>query len=201
MNLLNDDLINVIEEAVESAEQSILIISPYIKYTTATRVVHTIKNKSIKLRVLTLPPGEEYITGATDLEAILTLQANGFEIKMLPSLHAKIYLFDEKRLFIGSANFTNKGLGLAKEPNKEIIMEKRPSLEELALITNEFWNHEEVRPIDYYKGFEKQVKKLQERYSLSLNKQISEINFEFEKAFQKYSPHEELLIKLRERNN
>ena len=35
-------------------------------------------------------------------------------------LHAKTYIFDNKRCFIGSANLTNKGLNLNKGGNYEI---------------------------------------------------------------------------------
>jgi hypothetical protein len=198
MNLLHEDLTSVIESAVKGAQKSILIVSPYIKYKTAARIIDIVKNKELKLKILTLPPGEEYITGATDLEAILALQDNGFEIKMLPSLHAKIYLIDEKRVFIGSANFTNKGLGLAKEPNKEIIIEENMSQEYIELIMNEFWNHEEVRAIDYYKGFEAKVKNLQDIYR-SVRVQLDKIKLDFENEFPTYAPHEELLIKLKEK--
>ncbi|MDR7076104.1 phosphatidylserine/phosphatidylglycerophosphate/cardiolipin synthase-like enzyme [Neobacillus niacini] len=83
---------------------------------------------------------------------------------MLPFLHAKIYLIDEIRLFIGSANFTNRGLALAMEANKEIIIEKRANQEDLTLIMNDFWNHEEVLSIDYFKDFKEQIIKLQNKY-------------------------------------
>jgi hypothetical protein len=67
MKLLTEELFKVIEEAVASAKRSILIVSPYIKKETAYRIVNIVKNKSLELKLLTLPPGKEYITGATDL--------------------------------------------------------------------------------------------------------------------------------------
>ncbi|WP_045521343.1 phospholipase D family protein [Neobacillus niacini] len=198
MSLLNEDLHTVIENAVKEAQHSVLIVSPYIKYNTAARIVNIVKNKNLDLKILTLPPGEEYITGATDLEAILTLQTYGFKIKMLPYLHAKLYLIDEKCLFIGSANFTNRGLGLAKEANKEILIEKRANHVDLTLIRNDFWNHEEVRSIDYFKDFKEQIIKLQDKYG-SMSEQLKAVHRDFNITFKPYSPHEELLIKLKEK--
>ena len=84
------------------------------------RLISLLKNKNLYLKFLTLTPGEEYITGATDLNAIMALQDFGFEVRMLPFLHAKIYIIDNKTLMLGSANFTNRGLGLGKTQNREI---------------------------------------------------------------------------------
>jgi phosphatidylserine/phosphatidylglycerophosphate/cardiolipin synthase-like enzyme len=116
---------------------------------------------------------------------------------MLPSLHAKIYLIDEITLIFGSANFTNKGIGLANKPNKEIIIKKRANQEDLTTVRNEFWNHEEVRTIYQYEDFEEQVRILQSKYGLLLNQQIKEINSDFERIFRKSFPHEEQLIRLK----
>ncbi|MDR7076105.1 hypothetical protein J2Y03_001108 [Neobacillus niacini] len=48
MNLLNEDLITVIEDAVKGARHSVLIVSPYIKYDTAVRIVDILKNKNLE---------------------------------------------------------------------------------------------------------------------------------------------------------
>ncbi|WP_077212424.1 phospholipase D-like domain-containing protein [Bacillus dakarensis] len=198
MNLLTEDLIEVITKSAEKAQKSIFIVSPYIKEQTAHEIIKVMGNKNLDLKLVTLPPGEEYITGATDLEAILALQENGFDIKMLPYLHAKVYMFDDKTLFLGSANFTNKGLGLAKDSNKEILIEKSVTKEEVHTIKSEFWESEEGRSITEYTGLEEQIRNIRDQFS-ELITDLNKINRAIEEINQRRSPHEELLNRLKDK--
>lgn len=200
MELQTNKLYGVLQAAVSSANKSLLIISPYIKLNVAEKIIDLIKNKNVDLKLLTLPPGKEYVSGATDIEAIIALRNHGFVIKMLPSLHAKIYLIDDNHLLLGSANFTNKGLGCSDHPNKEILLEKKASKEEIDIITSELWNHEEVRMIEQYTDFEERVRALMAKYETSLKKQLTVINDEFIKEFGPFTPHEKLLKMLKDNN-
>ncbi|MDF2650076.1 MAG: hypothetical protein K0Q73_5881 [Paenibacillus sp.] len=78
---------------MKRAEHEVFIVSPYV---TKEVVAHFIKqNKKVStlnLRFVTRPPGIDYVTGATDPEALLLLQQAGFKIRMLPKLHAKLYV-------------------------------------------------------------------------------------------------------------
>lgn len=198
MELQTNNLYGVLQAAVSSANKSLLIISPYIKLNVAEKIIDLVRGKDLDLKLLTLPPGEEYVSGATDLGAIIALRNHGFEIKMLPSLHAKIYLIDDNHLLLGSANFTNKGLGFGEDPNKEILLEKKASKAESDMITSEMWNHEEVRMIDQYTDFEERVRALMAKYETSLKKQLDLIEDDFIKEFGPFTPHEKLLKMLKD---
>lgn len=200
MNIYHEDLSEFVEAAVSSAKKSVLIVSPYIKSKIASKIINLVKSKGLNLQLLTLPPGEEYITGATDLNAILDLQNNGFEIRMLPFLHAKVYLVDGEVLLLGSANFTNKGMGLSVEPNKEILIEKKATEDELENIMNKLWNHEEHIRLNQYNDFETKARMLIDKYKELYQGEIQQIKKGFDTIFSTITPHERLLKTLQDGN-
>lgn len=61
----------------------------------------------------------DFIRGASDLNALRECISNGYQIKALANLHAKIYQIDEDVIFTGSANLTGKGLALVNDGNLE----------------------------------------------------------------------------------
>lgn len=203
MNLITENIFEKLENAFKRAKRSITIISPYVKEKPVQRLISLLENNNLELKFLTLTPGEEYFNGATDLNAIMALKDFGFEIKMLPLLHAKIYIIDNKTLMLGSANFTNRGLGLGKTQNEEIIIEKRATQDEIAAIKNHFWENEEVVSISEYEDFEEKIKKIKEMYSENYENTIEpfnrEVRDEFKKEFPPKSPHVKLLNILKDR--
>lgn len=58
-------------------------------------------------------------SGASDITAIRTLLDYGCTVKALSSLHAKIVIIDDEEVFLGSANYTGRGLGLVDSSNLE----------------------------------------------------------------------------------
>ncbi|WP_462178374.1 phospholipase D-like domain-containing protein [Pseudoalteromonas gelatinilytica] len=61
----------------------------------------------------------DFLTGASDLETIKTALNEGYTVKALSNLHAKIYQIDDDLIFNGSANLTGKGLSIVSESNYE----------------------------------------------------------------------------------
>ena len=62
---------------------------------------------------------QDFIAGASSIDAIRTCLNNGYKVKALNNLHAKIYQIDQNIIFTGSANLTGKGLALVDEGNLE----------------------------------------------------------------------------------
>jgi len=62
---------------------------------------------------------QDFIAGASDISAIRTCLNNGYQVKALSNLHAKIYQIDRDIIFTGSANLTGKGLSLVEHDNLE----------------------------------------------------------------------------------
>lgn len=65
---------------------------------------------------------DDIAKGSTDFSVIEFCRSQGWSVFIRFDLHAKTYIVDRKRGFIGSANVTNKGLGLTAHRNMEMGM-------------------------------------------------------------------------------
>jgi phosphatidylserine/phosphatidylglycerophosphate/cardiolipin synthase-like enzyme len=72
---------------------------------------------------------KDFIDGASSFEAVRLAVMAGYNVKLLPNLHAKIYQIDEDIIFTGSANMTGKGLSLVENSNLEACTRITSSLE------------------------------------------------------------------------
>lgn len=61
----------------------------------------------------------DFVQGASELEALRKCIEQGYSVKALSNLHAKIYQIDKDKIFTGSANLTGKGLALVGSSNLE----------------------------------------------------------------------------------
>ncbi|MGO3407692.1 phospholipase D-like domain-containing protein [Marinomonas sp.] len=61
----------------------------------------------------------DFAKGASDLNVLRDCINNGYQVKALVNLHAKIYQIDQDTIFNGSANLTGKGLALVNNSNLE----------------------------------------------------------------------------------
>jgi hypothetical protein len=101
---------------IEEAVSSLVISSPYIGRGPCDRIL-AIKSKTQRIKpfsilLLTDLSRNTLLSGATDVSAICDM-AEAFpqmEVRFLPSIHAKVYIADEKLAVITSANMTNGGL-------------------------------------------------------------------------------------------
>lgn len=118
MELLKNNLEQELFKHIEMCEENTIIISPFISFNIAEKFVQIIKDKNIDCKVITRFERKAFIEKASSLEALKLLIENGVEIFALKELHSKAYLIDLKRCFVGSANFTNKGLN----KNHELLL-------------------------------------------------------------------------------
>lgn len=101
---------------MRSAETEILVATPYIKTTEARWVCRTVmgshRKGTPKIRVLTDLRSDSVLSGALDVEALMTFCdfGPGGAVITLPRLHSKVYLADAKAAIVGSANLTPAGL-------------------------------------------------------------------------------------------
>lgn len=111
-----------VEDACLQARQGVLFVSPFIKRGALRRLTDMVpKNVPLTVIVRFLPI--DIASGVTDPEIVADLLARAnTRVLAQPSLHAKIYRIDG-RLFVGSANLTNKALGWSQAANIEILIE------------------------------------------------------------------------------
>lgn len=101
---------------IKQVRSSLVISSPYIGREPCSRIL-AIKSSSeeanqLSILLLTDLSRNTLLSGATDVSAICDL-VNTFrhmEIRFLPSIHAKVYVADDKIAVITSANMTKGGL-------------------------------------------------------------------------------------------
>ncbi|MEK4284199.1 phospholipase D-like domain-containing protein [Ureibacillus sp. FSL K6-0165] len=69
-----------------------------------------VKNKNLYCKIITRFERKAFIEKSSSLEALKLLIENNVQILALKDLHSKVYLIDGEKCFVGSANFTTKGL-------------------------------------------------------------------------------------------
>jgi hypothetical protein len=93
-------------EAVKLGVGDLLIVSPFIKEATARRLTVG----ASRVRVLTRFNEQHYLEGVADLSALRHLLRVGASVRGVKNLHAKLYVFGNKRIILTSANLTEAAL-------------------------------------------------------------------------------------------
>ena len=108
-----------------------VIISPYITTSVARDLL---SETSSNVTIITNWSEINLLQGISDLDLYNYCQSKGIELRVLSSLHAKLYLIGAN-LWIGSANLTSKGMQLALNSNDECMtVIENPSTDALASI-------------------------------------------------------------------
>lgn len=116
----NQDNLDKLIEAVQSAASEILICSAWIRSETMSRlfndeVRNKLKSGEVKLRVI-VRLGEAIDVKITNPEVFNLVQELNGEIKYHRKLHAKLYAVDDTFAMIGSFNLTGGGFGNEQRP-------------------------------------------------------------------------------------
>lgn len=111
---------NVVARELNKAEDEIVLISAFITKRGIEWFENQIKSKNIKCTIIVRWKGSDLLSGVSDLVSYKIAKKNGWQLKILDDLHAKIICIDRKYLFIGSPNLTGHGMSLVPAANKEI---------------------------------------------------------------------------------
>jgi hypothetical protein len=98
----------VIQEATTADRTEVHVVCPFIKMRAAKRLLAGKRPELI--RVVTRFHLGEMCDGVSDTEALRLLLENGAKIRGVRNLHAKLYLFGDKRAIVTSANLTEAAL-------------------------------------------------------------------------------------------
>lgn len=116
------DIKQTIIEELEYTQSSICIISAFVKVD-SLRFVEEHLAQSVKRKTLLVRfRREDIINGATDFEIGNFCMENGWDLYFHADLHSKIYVYDNDRAMIGSANLTSVGIGLDRGVNIESVV-------------------------------------------------------------------------------
>jgi phosphatidylserine/phosphatidylglycerophosphate/cardiolipin synthase-like enzyme len=114
--------------ALEDCKADLSVSSPYVG-----RYLHNVVAKlehNISLTLLTRTLLADFATRSSDLEAVHPLAVRSGGVLSLSSLHAKVYVIDNKRALITSANATLSGMYRNRECGFEI--KRRDDVQRLA---------------------------------------------------------------------
>jgi hypothetical protein len=87
--LLGDSLSTTFIKEVEKCKKSITIISPYITMDAVKQLIKKLPT-NLNFKIVTQPPGIDYIIGSVEIDALQVLENKGFSLLYLHNLHAKI---------------------------------------------------------------------------------------------------------------
>lgn len=117
--IISSEMETFLTNLLSKCEKEVNIITAFCKVSTLQFVDENLATKKIRKRILVRFLPSDIIAGATDKEIYAYCLNNGWELYYDHSLHAKTYIFDHFKCIIGSANLTNKGIGLTENNNKE----------------------------------------------------------------------------------
>ncbi|MCY4039241.1 MAG: phospholipase D-like domain-containing protein [Hyphomicrobiales bacterium] len=96
-----------ISDALHTDASEIRIICPFIKKDAIEQILEHSLNK---IQVITRFNLVDFAEGVSDITALRELLGAGADIRGIKNLHAKIYLFGERRAIVTSANLTKAAL-------------------------------------------------------------------------------------------
>lgn len=100
------------KDFLKGINNQLLVATPFIKIDEAKWLLDTISSTAINLQILTDLRSDSVLSKALDIGALLYLITyhDKTVILNLPRLHAKVYIADDKKAIITSANLTSPGL-------------------------------------------------------------------------------------------
>lgn len=118
--LLRTEIKDRLFKELSMARNDVLIISAYCKENVVDELERHI-NREVHNKILLVRfQYYDITTGASDLSIYEKCKLYGWQMYLKLDLHVKTYVFDKCRCIIGSANATNKGLGLTDKANDEL---------------------------------------------------------------------------------
>ena len=114
------NLYDEISKLVSSAQDDVIIISPYIR-SNALKKLLSKRNDNSMITIITTWKPADVAFGSSDLKVYDYCKANSWPLLINNRIHLKTILIDDmSRAYIGSANISNTGLSISKNPNYEI---------------------------------------------------------------------------------
>jgi hypothetical protein len=103
----------VFDDAVSLRTSELLVVCPFLKQKTVQRLLRLKSANSI--RVVTRFNLADFACGVSDTTALQDLLDHGASIRGIRGLHAKVYVFGQRRVIVTSANLTGAALSRNEE--------------------------------------------------------------------------------------
>ena len=139
-----DDLFQLLSGARASVDLAVA----YMSLATVSELLEALPDR-VPLRVLTRIDHRDFTSGVTDPETfrLLVTHPPG-KLRVMPDLHAKLYIVDGQTAILGSGNLTRAGLGGDGNHNEEagLFVDDPPLIREMCSRWSEWW--QQATPVD-----------------------------------------------------
>lgn len=109
MKIIKNPWNDILLELVTNSHKNIKITSPFIKNEICESVLKH-KLNEVKINLITSFKIANVYNKSIDISALEKIISDKGKVKTFPNLHAKVYIFDDKKAVVTSANFTNGGI-------------------------------------------------------------------------------------------
>mgnify|MGYP000365619819 CR=1 FL=1 len=106
-----------LHQSIRTTKSTLLIASAFIKLGALSKL--SFLDESIDVIVISRWQKHDLLCGASDIEVYNFCKSKGWKFGISLNFHGKLYLIDKKEIYLGSANFTLRGLNLADICNIE----------------------------------------------------------------------------------
>lgn len=111
--------------AVAKSARHAVIAAPFITSSGMATLLDALP-KEARIGVFTRWRASEVASGVSDPKMLLSVLERHGTVRLVDNLHAKVYLFDDRVAFVGSANLTEAALGISSDPNLEAVVALTP---------------------------------------------------------------------------
>lgn len=133
---LADNLGSVVSADLGRASQEVIVVSPYVTVP-GIRYMQQALEPGVGFTLITRFDIMAFALGTADIEAMMIVASRkGGLVRLLPRLHAKIYVRDWSSWWVGSANATGAGLQIGGRGNLEILGHLNGASSSLSRILN-----------------------------------------------------------------
>lgn len=106
-------------DLIATARNKVLVISAFVTRLGVEWLSQQLQGANVACTIVTRWSEADLLTGASDVTACELAHVRGWEFRILPDLHAKVTLVDDRVLVVGSANLTGSGMSLTPASNRE----------------------------------------------------------------------------------
>ena len=172
--LFSNEIFESIKEELSNAEKSVQIITAYCKKSTFSLLDSFVNKEVSDKRILIRFRKDDVVKGSTDFEVLEEAIGKDWNVFVRFDLHAKTYVVDNKRGFVGSANTTNSGLSIGMLGNVE--MAALVDIEEKDIWKiNKLFDDAVIVDSDLLEKFKKQIETVEKNSESKLQKWDSSI--------------------------
>lgn len=157
------------QKLTRKAKHSIIVFSPYVTNTVKDLLVSKHILGFVEKRIVTRVDADTIFDKPYQIRALINCSKTGIEILHLDALHAKLLIIDEKEIYLGSQNFTERG----KENKETSVIPGIDFSESEFMDTIKSWlNESKLVDLEYLhllekglKAFRRKRKSLEEAHS------------------------------------